>query len=151
MTLVLLVVGCVIVPVPELVLGEALVPVAALVSVGGFALVPVDPGTLDALVLGDVVVPAAVPGFVVSGVAAPPDDVTAIGTGAGAVGATVPPAATPFAGSFVGDPAGDDILSLGATSTTVLDGTEQIGNGAPQVGWYGGPLHICMSIQGGEP
>ena len=43
------------------------------------------------------------------------------------------------------------MLSGGDTSSTGADGMEHIGNGAPHVGWYGGPLHICMSIHGDEP
>lgn len=55
-------------------------------------------------------------------------------------------------GSCVGTTtAGDDEAALGATSSIGVDGMEHIGNGAPHVGWYGGPLHICMSIQAGEP
>lgn len=43
------------------------------------------------------------------------------------------------------------VLSGTFASKTGVDGMEQIGNGAPHVGWNGGPLHICMSIHGGEP
>ena len=35
------------------------------------------------------------------------------------------------------------MLSGGDTSSTGADGMEHIGNGAPHVGWYGGPLHIA--------